>query len=70
MILVPQPPKVSLADSMRASVADAQTKVRLDRASEHAQGYRLSITRDGVSIVAHDEAGAFYAKQTLAQIRR
>ena len=35
-----------------------------------AQGYRLAIGESGVSIVAADDAGAFYARQTLAQLRR
>ena len=35
----------------------------------HAQGYELAIARGGaVSIVAHDDAGVFYATQTLLQI--
>jgi hypothetical protein len=34
------------------------------------QGYRLLINEDGIRIVAHDTAGAFYAAQTLRQICR
>ncbi len=33
-----------------------------------AQGYRLSVRADGVSIVGGDPAGAFYAARTLAQL--
>jgi hypothetical protein len=35
-----------------------------------AEGYRLIIGTDGVRIVAADEAGAFYARATLEQLRR
>ncbi len=45
--------------------------VRIDPgAAEHAQGYTLTIAPTGVEIVAHDEAGAFYAAMTLTQIAR
>lgn len=32
------------------------------------EGYRLTVTRRGVKIEASDEAGAFYARQTLKQL--
>ena len=32
-----------------------------------AEGYRLSVSRRGVRIAAHDAAGAFYAVQTMLQ---
>ena len=35
-----------------------------------AQGYRLKIDENQISIMAHDAAGAFYAAQTLKQICR
>ena len=45
--------------------------VRLDPgAVEYPQGYTLTIAPTGVEIVAHDEAGAFYAAMTLTQIAR
>ena len=34
------------------------------------QGYRLTIDRDGVEIVGHDDAGVFYGRQTLRQLIR
>ena len=33
-------------------------------------GYGLSILRDGIRLVGHDEAGLFYGAQTLLQIAR
>src|SRR5947209_5822047 len=36
----------------------------------HPQGYSLTITPQNVQIKATDPAGAFYAKQTLAQLQR
>ena len=37
-------------------------------ASIPPEGYELSVTKDGVTIRCSDDAGAFYAKMTLAQI--
>ncbi|MGX5681946.1 family 20 glycosylhydrolase [Schumannella luteola] len=70
--VVPQPVSVvegggtSLAEDLEASV-----QVRLpSRASgsEHPESYRLDISADGIRIEAADDAGAFYARQTLAQL--
>ncbi len=36
----------------------------------HEQGYRLSITREGIEIAAPTAVGTFYAFQTLLQILR
>ena len=35
-----------------------------------AEGYRLMITADGVTILSSDAAGAFYARQTLEQLKK
>ena len=37
-------------------------------AVRHAQGYRLTVSASGIEVVAHDEAGLFYAVCTLQQI--
>ena len=37
-------------------------------ASIPAEGYRLSVTPQGISIAASDDAGRFYAEQTLKQL--
>ena len=37
-------------------------------ASVPKEGYRLSVTADGISVKAADEAGLFYARQTLKQL--
>ena len=39
-------------------------------ASIPPEGYEISITKDGVTIRSSDDAGAFYARMTLAQIER
>lgn len=36
----------------------------------HDQGYRLSISFDGISIIANNHAGLYYAEQTLHQLKR
>ncbi len=39
-------------------------------AMPHPQGYVLDVGADGISIVAHDAPGAFYAVMTLRQVAR
>jgi len=50
-----------------STVAISET---IDPAVARPQGYRLSITRKACRIIGHDAAGVFYARQTLAQLRR
>ena len=52
--------------------ATAGPYVRLDAGASgiRAEGYRLVVTRERVAIEAKDEAGAFYARATLAQLVR
>ena len=45
-----------------------QATVRIDTSIARRQGYVVEIAPDAVSVVAHDQAGAFYARQTLAQL--
>ena len=74
LCLVPTPRKLklALAASPRDSApADAATKVQVTPGALRPQGYRLTLSSQGeVTIAAADEAGAFYARQTLAQLRR
>src|ERR1700690_2484815 len=46
----------------------AQLTISLDAGIGHAQGYRLSITADGMRVAGADAAGAFYGVQTLIQL--
>ena len=67
LLLAPRPRRVR----PEAGCCPAATPVTDDRAGDlPAQGYRLRIAAAGVRIEAADDAGAFYARQTLAQIRR
>jgi len=58
--------KLSASNGSNTSV---EIRVQPDRV-ERAQGYELSVLPDRIRIVAHDEAGAFYAAQTLKQMCR
>ncbi|HEX5401769.1 MAG TPA: beta-N-acetylhexosaminidase [Pseudonocardiaceae bacterium] len=59
-----------LAAALGLRVADdGPIRFRLDpTAAPQAEGYRLEITPDQVSVVAADAAGAHYAAQTLRQL--
>ena len=66
MNLLPQPRSVSAG---RGRVPWREPSRRADP-SLPAEGYRLTISADDVQLSAADEPGAFYARQTLEQLRR
>jgi hypothetical protein len=67
VILLPQPRRMQWSGH---HVADAVELIEsVDDASLPPQGYRLTIADDGVHISAADEAGAFYGRATLRQLR-
>lgn len=70
-VLVPAPRMLQLRPGVYACGSNGLSAVaacyRQD-ASLKPEGYRLSVTTGGVEIVHADEAGAFYARQTLRQL--
>jgi len=66
MLLIPEPRKIKKLKG--TCPIDAEVSVSLDADDLPPQGYRLSIRTKGVTIEAADEAGAFYAQQTLDQL--
>ena len=62
-------PRPRVVEEGGGTVAGTEPVVRAG-ASLPAQGYELSIAADGVKIDAADDAGAFYARATLDQLRR
>ena len=48
--------------------AAGQVILNLDTAIARAEGYRLTISQEGIVIAGHDLAGAFYGVQTLRQL--
>ena len=63
--LLPQPKQMTYADGM-CEVAKAEIISRTD-ANMVKEGYTMIISPDTIRIEASDEAGVFYAKQTLKQ---
>ena len=63
--LLPQPKQAIYTEGV-CEVAKAEVVVRTD-ANMVAEGYRMEITPSTITIEASDEAGVFYAKQTLKQ---
>src|SRR5580700_6624043 len=63
--LLPAPRKLTRG----AGFSTAGVEEQFDPRRIPPQSYRLSITPDSCRIVAHDPAGAYYARQTLAQLR-
>ncbi len=66
MQLIPAPKKLETAGGTCAQ--DVKPNIKTGAEGIPAQGYRLSIQPEGVSIAAADDVGAFYAEQTLQQI--
>ena len=64
--LMPEPQSVVWDEDVRCP-ADAAVRETAD-ASIPSEGYRLEVTKDGVTIASSDAAGAFYARQTLSQL--
>lgn len=62
--LLPQPRRLDISDEL---VPARPPAVAFD-SSIHAQGYELTVDAGGPRIVAADEAGAFYARATVAQL--
>ena len=63
--LLPQPKQMTYADGV-CHVAKAEIILRTD-ANMVKEGYTMIISPDTIRIEASDEAGVFYAKQTLKQ---
>ena len=70
--LVPYPQKLVWGSGARAvSCADIKAAMKGFRRCEKipSEGYRLKVSKTGVEISASNEAGAFYAGETLKQLR-
>ena len=71
-VLVPAPVKLSVGEgTCRVKAGEVTEKVFTSRtvdASLPKEGYRLAISPEAVSVAAADEAGFFYALQTLRQL--
>jgi hexosaminidase len=66
-VLLPRPRAVRLTGETTAPRTQARTRLGADLP---AQGYRLTIARERISVQAADAAGAFHAQQTLRQLAR
>ncbi len=65
--LLPRPRSVNPGSDL---VDDCDERVVIDASAPvKAEGYVLEVDRDGIVITAPDEAGAFYGRCTLAQLR-
>ena len=68
--LVPMPQKMSAGEGFFSSKEDAYAVAvsRSTDASVPKEGYVLSVTPGGIAVKSSDDAGAFYARQTLLQL--
>ena len=69
--LVPYPKKAEMRDGAYRShrkAVDRESVSRVADASVPPEGYRLSVTPRGISVACSDDAGFFYALETLKQL--
>ncbi len=69
-LLLPAPRQIEYTDNFTQAPAvqlEQESKIDYDAVASK-QGYQIKITPDQISIVAHDQAGLYYARQTLNQI--
>ena len=70
-LVIPAPAEIIINEGMYAFEGQPKVKeVHLKAGKVPAEGYILEITRKGVVIKSSDDAGAFYARQTLDQMTR
>ena len=67
LALVPAP-KDQVSRDGTCAVAEANVRYVRD-ATLPPEGYRLDSTTGGVTVASADDAGAFYARKTLGQLR-
>ena len=65
LALVPQPQKVV----EKGGTTDKVAVTKVADATIAPEGYRLKVTADGVTVWSSDAAGAFYAQETLRQLK-
>ena len=68
--LIPMPREVAPRTGAYLSAEGAETVgvKRLADAAIPAEGYRMVVAEDGITVWSSDDAGAFYARQTLRQL--
>jgi hypothetical protein len=69
VVLLPQPRRITRLAGSCATRDDVRESIDPARVV-HSQGYELRVEPSNISIRAHDPAGTFYGRQTLAQLRR
>ena len=70
-VLVPAPRKMTTgvgAYEVKAKEITPELAVFAKDSAIPAEGYALSVTPSGISVKSSDDAGAFYALQTLRQL--
>lgn len=67
--LVPAPRKAVEGEGIFECKGDVRAVVKYETdASVAKEGYRLSVAKDGIKVVSSDDAGRFYALETLKQL--
>ncbi|MGM9766990.1 MAG: family 20 glycosylhydrolase [Candidatus Cryptobacteroides sp.] len=65
-VILPRPAEIIENDGIYAFAGEPAVEVAYSKGP--AEGYTLKISRKGIRIIAADDAGEFYARQSLAQM--
>ena len=67
--IIPAPRKMALGEGEFVCKGDAAAQAKFETdAAIPKEGYRLSVAKDGIKVVFSDDAGRFYALETLKQL--
>ena len=69
-VVIPVPSGMILSKGTYVFEDEPSVTVRLRKGAASPEGYVLEVSKKGVVITASDEAGVFYARQTLRQMTR
>ena len=67
-VIIPAPAEFRLTGGTCNFTGEPQVKILHNAKDIRPEGYRMTISRKGVKVEAADEAGAFYALQSLDQM--
>ncbi len=67
--LIPQPRRLVAREGTFSCSGDIAKQVKFEKdATIPKEGYRLTVAPDGIKVASSDDAGSFYALQTLKQL--
>lgn len=67
--LIPAPSSITLFDGITPMDGSVRTRLSTDRPDLGSEGYHLTCDRSGFQLTANTEAGLYYGRQTIEQLK-